>query len=167
MISCLGRHAFFLVSLRVVVMTLSFLIPLDVAFASSDEMKELEEADVKMLAEKKRIISDALVLTHSEAKNFWPVFDEYQKALDTLDDRRRAILIDYGENYDNLDDEDAKRFLMGRLKLRVDRYDLMKIYEPKFERVLPMRKLARYYHIELKIRSFIDAGIEEELPLIR
>jgi hypothetical protein len=137
------------------------------AAPSSEELKILNESDNRMMAARKKIISESLDLTPEEAKAFWPVYELYLQELTKLDDRRRNILSDYGENYDNVSDEDAERFLISRMKLRQDRYRIMMEFIPKFERVLPMKKLARYYHIELKIRSFIDAGIEEELPLIR
>ena len=137
------------------------------AAPNSEELKILNESDHRMMAARKKIISESLDLTPEEAKGFWPVYERYLQELTTLDDRRRNILSDYGENYDNVSDEDAERFLISRMKLRQDRYRIMMEFVPKFERVLPMKKLARYYHIELKIRSFIDAGIEEELPLIR
>ena len=137
------------------------------AAPSSEDLKILNDSDNRMMAARKKIISESLDLTPDEAKGFWPVYELYLQELTKLDDRRRNILSDYGENYDNVSDEDAERFLISRMKLRQDRYRIMMEFVPKFERVLPMKKLARYYHIELKIRSFIDAGIEEELPLIR
>lgn len=137
------------------------------AAPSVEDLKILSESDNRMMAARKKIISESLELTPEEAKGFWPVYELYLQELTKLDDRRRNILSDYGENYDNVSDEDAERFLISRMKLRQDRYRIMMEFVPKFERVLPMKKLARYYHIELKIRSFIDAGIEEELPLIR
>ncbi len=44
---------------------------------------------------------------------------------------------------------------------------LRRAYLHRFEKVVPVKKLARYIQIESKIRAAVEAGIAEELPLIK
>jgi hypothetical protein len=36
-------------------------------------------------------------LTDSEAKSFWPVYEAYQKDLDTIDQRTMAVIASYAD----------------------------------------------------------------------
>ena len=44
----------------------------------------------KLKADKKLIVGKYMDLTESEAKNFWPVYDEYQKDLQQIHERMAA-----------------------------------------------------------------------------
>ena len=47
-----------------------------------------------------------------------------------------------------------------------DEVDLRKSYVPKFSKVLPAGKVARYYQIESKIRTAVKADLASGIPLI-
>ena len=50
-------------------------------------------------------------LTESEAKNFWPVYDDYQKELQKINQRLVKLLNDYAADYktNSVSDEKAKK----------------------------------------------------------
>ncbi len=145
-----------------------------IAFAVSGAIVA-QEAAVDLLAqateqysrERKRLIADNLQLTAQEAEQFWPLYDQFEKDLLVLTEKRRAIIATFGENYDEMTDAMAREILDERVQLEEDRAHIRKKYLPKFERILPIKKLARYYQIESKISASVDAGIAEELPLIK
>jgi hypothetical protein len=56
--------------------------------ASDTNMEILRE---KLKADKKLLVAANMSLTDAEAKNFWPVYDGYQKELQTLNDSRRPF----------------------------------------------------------------------------
>jgi Spy/CpxP family protein refolding chaperone len=136
--------------------------------AAAEEAKEpLTAATEQYSLERKRLIADNLHLTASEAEHFWPLYEQYEKELFVLTEKRRATIAKFGENYESMTDAMAKEILLDRVNLEEERIRLRRVYLPKFEKVLPVKKLARYYQIESKIRAAVECGIAQELPLIK
>lgn len=129
-----------------------------------DPLKALTE---QYQRDRKRLIAENLNLTREEAKRFWPLYEQYERDLFALTERRRALIGEFAENYDAMTDEMAKKLMLDRLQLEIERDRLRKHYLPQFEKVLPVKKLARYYQLESKIRAAVEAGIADELPLIK
>ncbi|MGH8551353.1 MAG: hypothetical protein ACRERU_22640 [Methylococcales bacterium] len=127
----------------------------------------LTEATQEYNRDRKRLIAENLQLTVLEAGRFWPLYEKFEKDLFVLTEKRRAIIAEFGENYDEMSDAMAGKILADRLELEEDLARLRKAYLPRFEKILPIKKLARYYQIESKIRASVDAGIAEEIPLIK
>jgi hypothetical protein len=55
----------------------------------------LEIIHEKLKADKKLIVTKYMELTDSEAKKFWPVYEEYQKDLQKLNERLASLLQSY------------------------------------------------------------------------
>ena len=127
----------------------------------------LDDATAQFQKDRKRLVEENLALTSEEAKKFWPLYEHLQEELAALLDKRRAYIAEYGENYDDMSDAAAKKLMVERLNLEESRYRLLKAFLPRFEKVLPVKKLARYFQIESKIFVSVEAGIAEELPLIK
>lgn len=117
--------------------------------------------------DRKRLVEKNLPLTESEARRFWPLYERYQKELYEWAARRKALIARFGENYENMSDELAKQLVYEHIQMQESRLKLLKAYLPKFGRVLPPRKLMRYYQIETKIRAAVDAEIAERIPLLQ
>ena len=64
----------------------------------------------KLKADKKLIVAKYMDLTESEAKNFWPVYEEYQNDLQKIYERVGSLLQSYAADYrsQSLTDEKAK-----------------------------------------------------------
>jgi hypothetical protein len=106
-------------------------------------------------------------LTESEAKAFWPVYDDYQKALKKLGDRTLKMIEEFAKNYQTMTDEAANKMVDDYLALEADYLELKQLYLPKFKKVLPPKKVARYYQLENKIDAAIDYGLAAQIPLIK
>src|SRR6185436_11450460 len=76
----------------------------------ANNMKIIHE---KLKADKKLIVAKYMDPTESEAKNFWPVYDEYQKDLQKIHDRMGSLLKSYAAEYrsESFTDEKAKKLL--------------------------------------------------------
>ncbi len=133
------------------------------AEGQSAEMQAHRDAD----QDRKRLVADHLPLTPSEAQHFWPLYDRYQTDVSDLVGKRMEIIGKLGEHYDSMTDALARQLTVDNLELQEARLRLIKSYLPKFEKVLPGKKLARYYQIEAKIRAAVDAEIAERIPLIQ
>jgi hypothetical protein len=162
-----------LVKILVVLVAVLFVVPfVTPVFAQNatadkpaDNMQLLKE---KIKADKKFIVGQNMELTESEAKGFWPVYDAYQKDMGVIDKRVSDLIKSYAEawNAKSMNNEKAKKLTADMITIREDDVKLMKSYVPKFSKVLPAIKVARYLQIENKIRAIISYEMAAGVPLI-
>jgi hypothetical protein len=76
----------------------------------ADNMQILRD---KLKADKKLVVATNMELTESEAKNFWPVYNEYQKDLQKINRRIIALLESYAADFrsKSLTDDKAKKLI--------------------------------------------------------
>ena len=122
----------------------------------------------KLKADKKLVVAENMELTESEAKAFWPVYEEYQKGLAALNDRLGALISGYAQafNTDTVTDEKAKKMTDEMIALEMDYAKFRSSFVPKLGAVLPPMKVARYLQIENKIRALMMFALAEEVPLV-
>ena len=140
------------------------LVPVLSFAQTGDQMEILREA---AKANKKLIVSTNMQLTEEEAKNFWPVYEEYQKALSELSNKTADLIKDYANHYNELSDEKAKSLVEQALALDEELLKLQRSYLPKFNEVLPVKKVARYWQIENKLLAIIDYDLARGIPLMK
>jgi len=125
----------------------------------------------KVRADKKLLVAGNMNLTEQEAAAFWPVYDAYQKDLDAMNGRIKDAVKRYADAFNQgsgtISDELARQLLDQALAIEADEVDLRKSYVPKFSKVLPAGKVARYYQIESKIRTAVKADLASGIPLIQ
>jgi len=133
---------------------------------SADTMQALKD---KVKADKKLVVSANLNLTDAEAKGFWPVYDSYQKELGAINQRLAVLIKSYADAYnaDTINDATAKKLLNEAVAIDSAESALRKSYLPKFEQVLPMKKVAVYYQIENKIRAVVKYELASSIPLAK
>ncbi len=129
----------------------------------SDNMQILRE---KIHADKKLLVATNLNLTENEAKEFWPVYDKYQKELMALNDRALRNIDGYAANADKMTDDLAKKIVKDYLAIENDRQKLRQSYLSKFAKALPYMKVMRYYQIENKIQAVINYEAAKRIPLV-
>jgi hypothetical protein len=123
----------------------------------------------KIRADKKLVVAMNMELSESEAKAFWPIYDQYQKDLQKINQRILGVLAGYAEDFRNksLTDDKAKRLIDEALAIEVAEANLKSTYAPKLSKALPVRKVARYLQIENKIRAVVRYDIAAGVPLVR
>ena len=126
--------------------------------ATDKPASNLEIIHEKLKADKKLIVAKYMDLTESEAKNFWPVYEEYQKDLQKIYERLGSLLHSYAEDYrsQSLTDEKAKKLMDEWLTLEQDDAKQRKSYVPKVLKALPAKKSARYLQIENEYRLLLN-----------
>ena len=129
----------------------------------ADNMQIVRE---KIQTDKKLFIAENMNLTESEAKVFWPVYENYQKDLGKLVDKTVKLIDNYATNYQTMTEEAAKELINGYLTIEEERVTLMKSFLPKFRKVLPEKKVARYYQLENKINAVVKYGVATQIPLV-
>jgi hypothetical protein len=100
--------------------------------AGDKPANNMEIVHEKLKADKKLIVAKYMDLTESEAKNFWPVYEEYQKDLQKIHERMGSLLQSYSAEYrsQSLTDEKAKKLLDDWLTLEQDDAKQRKSYVP-------------------------------------
>jgi hypothetical protein len=108
-------------------------------------------------------------LTEPEAKQFWPVYEEYQKDLQKLNERMMSLLQSYAADYrsNSLSDEKAKKLLDEWIALDKDEADHRKTYAARVLKVLPPKKAARYLQIENEFRMVVKYDLAKTVPLVQ
>jgi Ni/Co efflux regulator RcnB len=135
------------------------------ADSSADNMAIVRE---KVRADKKLLVATNMQLTEQEAAAFWPVYEAYQKEISELNARVLKAIESYADVYNQgtVPDDVAKKLLDEVLDIDSDEVALRKSYVPKFSKVLPAAKVARYYQIESKIRAAIRYELASGIPLV-
>ncbi|HKR78160.1 MAG TPA: hypothetical protein VJR69_00535 [Nitrospira sp.] len=138
------------------------------AFAEAPSDTNMEILKEKLKADKKLLVASNMDLTDAEAKQFWPLYDSYQKELDGINKHLGQTIKDYAEafNKGNVPNDTAKKLLGEALSVEEQEVKLKKTYAEKLGKVLPATKVARYIQIENKIRSLIRFELAQQIPLV-
>jgi hypothetical protein len=120
----------------------------------------------ELRAQKKALVAENMQLTQSEANAFWPVYEEYQTEMNVIGDRMTKLIENYGITHKVMTDDTAAKLLRELLSIQSDRVKLQEKYLPKFEKAIPITKVARYYQIENKFRVALDYEITSQIPLV-
>lgn len=129
----------------------------------------LEIIHEKLKADKKLIVAKYMELTESEAKKFWPVYDEYQSDLQKSNERLLRLLESYAADYKNksLTDEKAKKLLDEWIAIEQEEGKRRSAFAPKVLQALPPKKAARYLQIENEYRILLRYDLATVVPLVQ
>ena len=132
----------------------------------ADNMQILLE---KVKADKKLLVAANMELTESEAKGFWPVYEEYQNDLIAIYQRMGKLIESYAADYraNTLTDENAKKLIDELVAVEQADGGLQGSYVPRLSKVLPQKKVARYLQIENKIRAALKYELAKAVPLVQ
>ncbi len=130
----------------------------------ADNMQILRD---KIKADKKLVVAANRELTESEAKNFWPIYDEYQKELQKINRRIVSVLDGYAADFRNksLTDDGAKKLIDEANAIEQAEVNLKSTFAPKLSKAIPAIKVARYLQIENKIRAIVKYDLAQGVPL--
>jgi Spy/CpxP family protein refolding chaperone len=132
----------------------------------ADNMQLLRD---KVKADKKLLMAVNMELTESEAKDFWPVYEKYQKELKAINQRIASLIESYAEAYraGNITDEKAEKLTAELVAIAQSESGLQASSVPNLSKVLPPKKVARYLQIENKIRAAIKYDLAAKIPLFK
>lgn len=138
------------------------------AFAQPVSDTNMEILKEKLKADKKLLVAGNMDLTDAEAKQFWPIYDSYQKELEGINKQLGQTIKDYADafNKGNVPNDTAKKLLGEALSVEEQEVKLKRTYADKLGKVLPATKVARYIQLENKIRSLIRFELAQQIPLV-
>ncbi len=139
------------------------------AFAQQPTQATMDTVREAMKAQKKAFVALNMQLTQDEEEKFWPIYDSYQKELQEINQNMGEIIGKYAEHYNanTMTDENAKELLTNWMAIQERLMQLKTSYLPKFEKAIPVKKVARYYQIESKIEALIRFDMAENIPLVK
>jgi len=161
-----GRIQVQLFVITLTIAMLGFVVPAWTQDRPADNMEILRE---KIRADKKLLVAVNMGLTQTEAKGFWPIYEDYQTVLQKINRRIRGLLNSYAADYRNksLTDERARKIIEEFLSIEQAEAKLKGSFVPKLNMVLPAKKVARYLQIENKIRAIIKYDLAAQVPLVK
>ena len=131
--------------------------------SAQSSQKQLDIAAAR--AQRKATVGANMNLTPDEASKFWPVYDAYEKRMDSIEDRHVKELKDFAARYDKFTDADAKKKLDEVMAIQQARLDVQKEFVPQFRAVVSQVKVTRFYQIDNKIQALIQCDIAQLVPL--
>ncbi len=138
------------------------------AMAQSANDTNMEILKQKIKADKKLVVAGNMDLNEAEAKQFWPLYDSYQKELEQLNQKLGKTITEYAEAFNKgpVPNDTAKKLMSEVLNVEEQEVKLKRSYAEKVGKVLPAMKAARYIQIENKIRAVVKAELAQAIPLV-
>jgi len=134
-------------------------------FAQSvDDYIELVRGVLKL--EKKAVVAEAMMLTSAESGPFWELYNEYELAVNKVQNKRVALIKDYAQNFGTMTDAKADELMKGHLAFQGELLKLKKSYYNKFKKILPTGKAAKFLQIDNKIEALVNAELALEIPVV-
>ena len=132
---------------------------------AADNMQILRD---KIKADKKALVAANMDLNDKEAKAFWPLYDSYQKELETLNKRTLNLIVDYADAYNSnkLTDALAGKLIKENVAIEEAEAAMRKREAAKLLKAIPAKKAARYLQIESKIRAIVKYELASQIPLV-
>jgi hypothetical protein len=143
--------------------------PAQDAAATVTDMKALRDA---VRADKKAFVASTLAFTPAEAQRFWPIYDNYQRALDSANQRRNVVVVDLVGLNKPISDLYARTLANELLaadeaEIKARRTLHNRLMRGVPTRILPPAKAARYLQLEAKIRAVLDYDVASSIPLVK
>lgn len=147
-----------------------------VAGAASAQQDESEavgdpavvEARALLQAGRKEIIADEIRFTREEGRAFWAAYEEYRRDITAVRDRQAALVAEYLEAYRaaTVSEELATSLVDDYLDIKQELLKVQRRHLKKFRRVLPPRKVGRFYQLESKLDAELEAQLALFVPLM-
>ncbi len=118
-----------------------------------------ERRDSRMEAKKIGYITEELDLSTEEAQKFWPVYNEFQEKMKSLNEETRKK----GRSDKDFNDAEAETFLNTIFEREQTKLDLKKTYFKKMETAISKAKVAKLYTIENKFRDKVYRSIKRKM----
>jgi hypothetical protein len=121
----------------------------------------------QVMTDKRAVYAKNLDMSESESRAFWPIYSEYEVKLKKVDDEFLALVNEFAEKYDTLNETDATRMLKTKMRLEKERMALKQTYTSKIAKVLPPVKALRYAQVETRIENLVRREVYGLIPLAR
>lgn len=129
----------------------------------------LEQSRIELEAQKKIHVSNSLNLTASESNQFWGIYSEYERDLGRTTSAMFELIRKFSAGYQNnsISDQSAANMLAEFFRIEAQKLQVKQSYLPRFQEILPNKKVLQFYQIDNKVDSLIRCDVAKRLPLIK
>jgi hypothetical protein len=116
--------------------------------------------------EKAQVLGAMMQFTPADAAKFWPIYDDYDRELNKLNNLRLENIKSYARDYSQMTDEKADQLTRQSLDFQKRRADLLEKYYERVKQALGATTAARFLQVESQLLSIIDLQIDTSLPVV-
>jgi hypothetical protein len=132
---------------RVVIVILIMLIfPVTKLAAQNQNLEKLNAYKIAFFTRK-------LNLTSPEAEKFWPVYNEFQKQRNIIQQEKVTLIKDFNQNESTLNDNQLAELGDKLVATVVQESSLAVTFHKKLKEVLPPAKVIRFYQAENQFKA--------------
>lgn len=157
--------AFALLAVALVAMPVQAQETIEVSEADLDRYMALIQADV--LNERANLVGEAMQFGAEESATFWPLYTEYDKAVQEIGQQRWALIKDFAESYEMMTDEVAGQLIEQSFAIRAERMNVQRDFAHKVATAMGPQIAARFIQVDNQIKNLLDLQIAMQLPLIK
>ena len=150
----------------VLILAVALVVGASAVRAQVSETDQLQQLRAEIRADRQAVVMANLKLTDAESQAFWPLYREYHNEIAKIGDRLQKLIQDYAVTYENATPEQAKAMVDEMMSIQRAELKVKETYLPKFRKVIPELKVARFLQIENKIDTLIKIDLAANIPLI-
>lgn len=129
----------------------------------SAQEAELEGSKRERLeALKVAYLTKELDLTPEEAQQFWPIYNELNEKTRELRKEQRKNRVDTRSNFGSMTDAELSSAIQLELELEQQQLNLKKEYNQRFQKAIPIKKVAKLYAAEKGFRKELLKGARDK-----
>jgi hypothetical protein len=105
-------------------------------------------------------------LDDKQKNSFWRIYDQYEEKRKAIEKDGFMLLKEYADNYETMNDAEARRLMVNFMK-SMDGYNtLYKVYFRKTEKVVGSLKAAKFIQLEVFIQTALQETLQNQVPVI-
>jgi len=128
--------------------------------------KQIELNRLALQRQRNELVNQFMKLNLKEVGAFLPVYEAYRTEMGKIGDRTQKLIIDYANNQENLSDQKALAMLDESLKIKEAELELRRKYVEEFKRVLPPKKVVRFFQVDNKFDAIVNYNLAGSIPLV-
>ena len=107
-------------------------------------------------------ITKQLELSADEAKVFWPVYNQFDTEIEVIRKARISELMGAKINFESMSDADVAKTIDSEFNSQQQELNLKKKYNEEFKKVLPVKKVARFWVAEQKFKLYLLEQLKQQ-----
>ena len=116
--------------------------------------------------QRRELIENGMNLTSDEAKQFWPVYDDYSAEMAKISDQTVNLVTMFADGYRTLSDKDAYNLAISSLEIERLRNGVKQRFAPRFIAVLPGKKVARFFQLDRRLDAVALLNVTQAISLV-
>ena len=135
--------------------------------ANADHNEEEIASILTELEENRRaVVAENMALNEKDSAVFWGVYDTYRGEIAEVQKQGMTLLREFHEHFEEITDDRANQVMATYFNLEIRTLEIRQAYVSKFNEVISPKQTLRFYQIENKLDSIIQADVSSVTPLV-